>query len=136
MDGLLLQLCFFLVEDDNLESDQVSYHGFSYHELKNLSVLTTMDVPWQRRCSDPTLQFILCDACRKLTGSNLPVELVAHIASLMDVGLSREKAEDHRRQLMNERKVAPKDPEEVSVKLLSVTSKLLIVFEDFPWSCL
>jgi hypothetical protein len=108
------------VKDDNLENDQASYHGFSYYGLKNLSVLTTMDVPWQKRCSDPTLQFILRKACWELTGRNLPVELVTYIAGLMDVGLSREKAEDHRRHLMNERKVAPQDPEEVSPKLFLV----------------
>ena len=91
------------------DPDAIYYHGFSYHRLKNGSVLTTSDVPSQRR--EPILYSVLPRVCRKLTGKNLPAELVAHIIDLGDLGLSREMAEIHRRLLMKDRKVIPTTPD-------------------------
>jgi len=93
-----------LVDDSDLEEDTIHYHGFSYSGLENLSVLTTADVPFQKR-GDSTLHVLLPKACFRLTGKNLPAELVNHIIVSDNLGLSRELAEHHRRQLMQERKV-------------------------------
>ena len=121
-----VQLCFFLVDDETKQDDDTTppsqeygstqndpdaivYHSFSYHGLKNRSVLTTSDVPWQRR--EPSLYSVLPHVCHKLTGKSLPAELVAHIIDLGDLGLSREMAEIHRRLLMKDRKVTPTTPD-------------------------
>jgi hypothetical protein len=93
-----------LVDDADLEQDTIRYHGFSYSGLQNLSVLTTADMPFQKR-DDFTLHTLLPKACLSLTGKNLPVELVTHIMESRHLGLSREMAEHHRRQLMQERRV-------------------------------
>jgi hypothetical protein len=93
-----------LVDDGDLEEDTIHYHGFAYSGLQNLSVLTTADVPFQKR-DDLALHTLLPKACLRLTGKNLPVELVIQIMESGHLGLSREMAEHHRRRLMQERMV-------------------------------
>jgi hypothetical protein len=120
----LVQLCFFIVDDEIKRNEDdagpanepgtplqgaVHYHSFSYLGLKNGSVLTTSDVPWQRR--EPILYNLLPLVCQSLTGKYLPAELVAYIIDLGTLGLSREMAEVHRRLLMKDRKIVPRGAE-------------------------
>ncbi|KAJ7841354.1 hypothetical protein B0H14DRAFT_1047587 [Mycena olivaceomarginata] len=103
-------LCFFLVDDDeeHFDSEDKEYHEITFH-LTN-QVLTTSDVPFQARMSTfRTLQFILPFICRRLTGQNLPPELVQHILQSAHWGFSREEAERHRRNLMKDRVIATEE---------------------------
>ncbi|KAJ7835971.1 hypothetical protein B0H13DRAFT_2288278 [Mycena leptocephala] len=98
-------LCFFLVDDDN-ELEDIEYHGFTFYGLTN-QVLTSSDVPFQARMSNfRTLRFLLPFICRRLTGQNLPQELVDNILRSTHWGFSREEAERHRRSLMKDRVIA------------------------------
>ncbi|KAJ7352391.1 hypothetical protein DFH08DRAFT_805641 [Mycena albidolilacea] len=104
-------LCFFLVDDDeeHFDSEDKEYHGITFHKLTN-QVLTTFDVPFQARMSNfRTLQFILPFICRRLTGQNLPPELVQHILQSAHWGFSREEAERHCRNLMKDRVIATEE---------------------------
>ncbi|KAJ6588743.1 hypothetical protein B0H19DRAFT_1057870 [Mycena capillaripes] len=101
-------LCFFLVDDDDeeSESEDKEYHGITFQALKN-QVLTSCDIPSQARMANfRTLRFVLPFICLRLTGKNLPPELVQHILQSTDWGFSREEAERHRRRLMKDRVVA------------------------------
>lgn len=100
------QLCFFLVDDNDLSQDKINYPGFSYLGLADVSVLTSKDVPSQARaCNFPTLRWLLPNICRQLTDQNLPADLTAQILQSADFGINREMAEIHRRELMKERQV-------------------------------
>ncbi|KAJ6577438.1 hypothetical protein B0H19DRAFT_1119924 [Mycena capillaripes] len=98
-------LCFFLVDDDdeNSESADKNYHGLTFENLTN-RVLTSSDVPLQARMTNfRTLRFLLPLICLRLTGQNLPPELVQHIFQAASWGFSREEAERHRHNLMKDR---------------------------------
>jgi hypothetical protein len=104
--GCHSQLCFFLVRDEDTHRNTIQLHGFSLLGLKDMTVLTSADIPFQQRaCNIPTLHFLLPIACRRLIGKNLPPELVAFIVGYMELGMSREEAEQHRRRLMADRMV-------------------------------
>jgi hypothetical protein len=93
------------VDDDN-ELEDIEYHGFTFYGLTN-QVLTSSDVPSQARMSNfRTLRFLLPFICRRLTGQNLPQELVDNILRSTHWGFSREEAEHHRRSLMKDRVIA------------------------------
>ena len=98
----LLQLCFFLVQGSEPE---IEHHGLTYSGLLRTPVISTADVAYQERCCNlPTLHLLLSIAFWRTIGRNLPQELGNLITDLMDLGMSREDAEKHRRALMEDRK--------------------------------
>jgi hypothetical protein len=113
------------VDDSNLENE-LDFPGFTYTEMENMHVLTSVDVPSQARaCNIPTLAFLLPFACRQLTRGRrtLPPELVeiimTHVRqnSRAEFGLSREEAEKRRRALMGDRKVQTQNVNGVSAMI-------------------
>lgn len=98
----ILQLCFFLVQGSEPE---IQHYGLSYIGLVQTPVISTADVACQERsCNLPTLHFLLSIAFWRTIGQNLPLELSNLIVDLMDLGMSRENVEKHRRALMEDRK--------------------------------
>jgi hypothetical protein len=98
----LLQLCFFLVQGSE---PVIRHHGLSYTGLLRTPVISTADVAYQERsCNLPTLHLLLRVAFWRTIGQNLPRELSNLIIDLMDLGMSRENVEKHRRALMEDRK--------------------------------
>jgi hypothetical protein len=71
-----VQLRFFLIDDVDAGEfyNEVDFPGFAYRDM---NVVTTSDVPSQARaCNMPTPELLLGAAFRRVTGKNLPVELV------------------------------------------------------------
>ncbi|KAJ6594273.1 hypothetical protein B0H19DRAFT_1246959 [Mycena capillaripes] len=98
-------LCFFLVEDGEAPENRTS-HGIIMFEEHSNEVLTTADVPSQVRMTNiRTLRFLLPFICQRITGKNLPAELVQLILDRENWGFSREEAERHRQSLMKDRVV-------------------------------
>jgi hypothetical protein len=123
-----VQLCFFLVDDEDTNQDEKEYHGFSYHGLQGMHVLSSVDVPSQARaCNLPTLRFLLPVACRQRTHGRrtLPPELVDIILAAAQVdgglGITREEAEIRRRELMADRKVGSVGVNEVGESSLLIS---------------
>jgi hypothetical protein len=98
-----LQLCFFFVEDGEQKEERTP-HGISTSEDLTNEVLTSLDIPSQVRMTNiRTLRFLLPFICRRITGQNLPTELVQRILDSEYWGFSREEAECHRQSLMKDR---------------------------------
>jgi len=98
----LLQLCFFLVQGSEPE---IRHHGLRYTGILRTPVISTADVACQERsCNLPTLHLLLSIAFRRTIGEHLPQELSNLIVDYMDLGISREDVEKHRRALMEDRK--------------------------------
>ncbi|KIM87750.1 hypothetical protein PILCRDRAFT_260026 [Piloderma croceum F 1598] len=95
-------LCFFLVQGSEPE---IRHHGLMYTGLLQTPVISTADVACQERsCNLPTLHLLLSVAFRRTIGQHLPQELSNLIVDRMDLGMSREDVEKHRRALMEDRK--------------------------------
>lgn len=102
----------------------MEFVGFSYKGLEGVVVPTTADIPSQERLTNtPTLHFLLPIICQRLTGHNLPRELSEHIVHFLDLGMTREQAETHRRALMRDRKVTNSDAGNVRLHILSLHMK-------------
>ncbi|KAJ3848017.1 hypothetical protein EV368DRAFT_68627 [Lentinula lateritia] len=111
-------LCFFLVDDSGSQSspsrssafDYIRKPGFSISGLSQMNVLTTSEIPMQeRKTNDPTIRAFLRTISLKLTGQEIPPELIEIIFDYALEGtLKREDAERHRLALMSERKVQVK----------------------------
>ncbi|KAJ4464528.1 hypothetical protein C8J55DRAFT_529967 [Lentinula edodes] len=111
-------LCFFLVDDSGSQSspsrfsafDSIHKPGFSISGLSQMNVLTTSEIPMQeRKTNDPTIRAFLRTVSFKLTGQEIPPELIEIICNYALQGtLTREDAERHRLALMSERKVQVK----------------------------
>ncbi|KAJ3725634.1 hypothetical protein DFJ43DRAFT_1088486 [Lentinula guzmanii] len=100
-------LCFFLVDDSVQEERIIIQPGFSIRGLQNMNVLTTSEVPIQmRKTNEPTMRALIPKISAKLTGQELPVELVEIIWMYASTGtMTREEAEEHRLALMTDRKI-------------------------------
>ncbi|KAF7357695.1 BZ3500-MvSof-1268-A1-R1-Chr11-1g03198 protein [Mycena venus] len=99
-------LCFFLVEDGEApKGAERTSHGITmFNEPQNDVVLTSSDLPSQQRMTNiRTLRFLLPFICQRVTGQNLPAELVQRILEFGYWGFTREDAERHRRSLMKDR---------------------------------
>lgn len=107
------QLCFFLVHQ---EEEYPDYHGFNLSGMQENGPITTADVDFQEQgCNDVTLHFLLPIASRRLVGRILPPEIVDHIITFVGERMTREKAEEHRRLLMADRKPSSASDEDDSV---------------------
>ncbi|KAL4254205.1 DUF4246 domain-containing protein [Pleurotus pulmonarius] len=107
-------LCFFVVDDAEVEDGCLEYPGVSYSDLPNTPVLSTADVPWQARATNvPTLRILLPRVCKQVIGKTLPPELVELIVGEGVYGMSREHAEMHRRAFMDDRKAKVVDENEI-----------------------
>lgn len=98
--------------DDSRSKEEATYPGFRYDfgAVTNRPVATTLDViPQARACNVPTLRFLLPIVCRKVTEKSFPPELVEivilYLINSEGGGWTREQAEEHRRRLMDNRKV-------------------------------
>ncbi|KAJ3767263.1 hypothetical protein FB446DRAFT_755463 [Lentinula raphanica] len=102
-----LQLCFFLVDDSVKNEVWVSRPGFVIKGLRGMNVLTTSEVPNQmRKANEPTIRALLPTISVKLTGKEMPPELVDIIwKHAFAETFSREEAEKHRLELMKDRKI-------------------------------
>ncbi|KAF9496453.1 hypothetical protein BDN71DRAFT_1446160 [Pleurotus eryngii] len=88
--------------------------GLTCTGLKGMHVLSTTDVPDQRRQTNiPTLRVLLPIICERLTGKHLPPELVEFIVSADLGGITREMAEKHRLEFMEDRRVKVAKEDEV-----------------------
>ncbi|KAL4268889.1 DUF4246 domain-containing protein [Pleurotus pulmonarius] len=108
-------LCFFLVEEKPSDRpDLVFYHGFVTGGLKDMNVLTSSDIPWQARdCNTRTLHSLLTLSFKRLIGKEIPAELRNYIVQMATEGtITREEAEKRRRELMEDRKIKPKNHQE------------------------
>ena len=113
----MVQLCFFLVDDQELEDNSGSYHALEYPNVELMSVLTTSDIPCQKRSINrATLHYLLPFIAKRLgkqldgkqSGKEFPPELVDLVWEFYDAEekkLSRAEAEQHRRHLMEDRKM-------------------------------
>ncbi|KAL0950704.1 hypothetical protein HGRIS_007481 [Hohenbuehelia grisea] len=109
-------ICFFLVNDDELPHHAAESRGYGYTYVGDMKGLTTSEVPLQERgCNATTLYFLLPAVTSRLIGKRLPPELVASIVSYVHGGtMSREDAERHRANLMEDRRLKLGDyPESV-----------------------
>ncbi len=79
-----------------------------------MNVLTSSDVPWQARdCNARTLHSLLTLAFKRLIGKEIPAELRNYIVQIATEGtITREEAEKRRRELMEDRKIKPKNHQE------------------------
>ncbi|KAJ3969664.1 hypothetical protein EV361DRAFT_963930 [Lentinula raphanica] len=102
-------LCFFLVDDSVQNETWVSRPGFAISGLEDMNVLTTSEVPNQmRKANEPTIRALLRTISTKLTGKELPPELVAIMWKYAFSGtISRGEAEEYRLELMSDRKIKP-----------------------------
>ncbi|KAL0950697.1 hypothetical protein HGRIS_007474 [Hohenbuehelia grisea] len=100
-------LCFFLVDDEEFPHYDAELRGFTYSHVDDMEELTTYEVPIQERgCNAPTLRFLLPIVTSRLIGKRLPPELVASIVSYThEQTMSREDAEGHRANLMEDRRL-------------------------------
>ncbi|KAJ3710145.1 hypothetical protein C8R42DRAFT_381127 [Lentinula raphanica] len=100
-------LCFFLVDDSVQNEVWVSRPGFVIKGLRDMNVLTTSEVPNQmRKANEPTIRALLPTISVKLTGKEMPPELVDIIwKHAFAETFSREEAEKHRLELMKDRKI-------------------------------
>ncbi|KAF4583602.1 hypothetical protein EYR38_002357 [Pleurotus pulmonarius] len=88
--------------------------GLTCTGLKGMHVLSTADVPDQRRRTNiPTLRVLLPIVCKLLTGKHLPPELVEFIVSADLGGTTREMAEKHRLEFMEDRRVKASNEDEI-----------------------
>lgn len=88
--------------------------GLTCTGLKGMHVLSTADVPDQRRRTNiPTLRVLLPIICERLTGKHLPPELVEFIVSADLGGITREMAEKHRLEFMEDRRVKVTKEDEI-----------------------
>jgi hypothetical protein len=112
-----IQLCFFLVDDgeDNgyLKSDPyydpADLPGITYLGIEEMNVLTSKDVPSQARaCNLPTIAFLLRVAFRQRAGRFVPDELINLVLEGLEgpgAQMTRQEAEERRRDLMDDRRV-------------------------------
>ncbi|THV00184.1 hypothetical protein K435DRAFT_776725 [Dendrothele bispora CBS 962.96] len=115
-------LCFFLVDDQDLEENSGSYHALDFTDTDFINVLTTSDVPNQKRSINRAtlhilLPFIASEVGKRLDrrdgakgthGKEFPPELVDLVWDYYDAvekKLTRAEAEEHRRKLMEDRKM-------------------------------
>ncbi|THU97232.1 hypothetical protein K435DRAFT_838699 [Dendrothele bispora CBS 962.96] len=115
-------LCFFLVDDQDLEENSGSYHALDFADTDFINVLTTSDIPNQKRSINRAtlhvlLPFIASEVGKRLNsrdgakgthGKEFPPELVDLVWDYYDAvekKLSRAEAEEHRRKLMEDRKM-------------------------------
>ncbi|KZO98547.1 hypothetical protein CALVIDRAFT_27422 [Calocera viscosa TUFC12733] len=114
-------LCFFVVNESYPSADehgQLNFPGFFHsgaHIGPNAAPLpTTADIlPQQRFRIFPYVYNALDMACRRATGAGLPVELAIDICEMARVGMRRADAERHRRRLMDDRRAAVDEVNEV-----------------------
>ncbi|KAJ3710148.1 hypothetical protein C8R42DRAFT_691526 [Lentinula raphanica] len=100
-------LCFFLVDDSVQNETWILRPGFVLTGLRDMNVLTTSEVPNQRRkTNEPTIRALLPSISMARTGKELPPELVEIIRQYAFAGtFSREEAEQYRLELMSDRKI-------------------------------
>lgn len=97
-----------------------------------MHVLSTADVPDQRRRTNiPTLRVLLPIICERLTGKHLPPELVEYIVSADLGGITREMAEKHRLEFMEDRRVKVTKEDEVRVVCFPLPLQGYNGFVDF-----
>lgn len=120
------------MQDDDVEDDYVQYHGLGYKGLKDLKVLTTMDIPSQERASNVSaLHSILPLICQQLINKDFPPELVDYVVSFMSLGMTREMAENHRRALMRDKKIELNHPIAVRLSYSTENNACLIYCGSF-----
>lgn len=108
------------------EEEYPDYHGFNLSGMQENGPITTADVDFQEQgCNDVTLHFLLPIASRRLVGRILPPEIVDHIITFVGERMTREKAEEHRRLLMADRKPSSASDEDDSVSLTASTAAAL-----------
>ncbi|KAF4599576.1 hypothetical protein EYR40_006671 [Pleurotus pulmonarius] len=105
-------LCFFLIDENQPRpyGEVLVHRGHAFSGASNVNVLTTVDVPSQvRPCNVETLHASLLLAFKQSTGREIPVELRNHIVYLaleLEPGkVSREQAEQWRRELIDDRRI-------------------------------
>ncbi|KAL0960958.1 hypothetical protein HGRIS_005958 [Hohenbuehelia grisea] len=100
-------LCFFLIDDDELPNYVAEFRGYTYTQVGDMKGLSSAEVPIQERgCNEATLRFLLPAITSRLIGKRIPPELVSSIiAYAHDRTMSREDAERHRANLMEDRRL-------------------------------
>ncbi len=96
--------------------------GLTYTGVRGMRVLSTADVPDQRcRTNAATLRSLLPVICQRLIRKSLPRELAMLVVNSIDLGVSRERAERHRLEFMDDRRAKVKREDKVLRSPLCLT---------------
>ncbi|KAL4258731.1 hypothetical protein AB1N83_009773 [Pleurotus pulmonarius] len=88
--------------------------GLIYIGVRGMRVLSTADVPDQRyRTNAATLRGLLPVICQRLIRKSLPRELAMLVVNSIDLGVSRERAERHRLEFMDDRRAKVKREDKI-----------------------